>query len=102
MEGFFMKLEYSILLIWIVWIMEMYSALGQQVTDEGENLRLALSNCNWLDSPEWCRKSLLIMMTQATTTMEIRPYGLSALNLRSFTHVINAAYSYFNLLQNTK
>ncbi|XP_075221382.1 odorant receptor Or2-like isoform X2 [Lycorma delicatula] len=73
-------------------------ATGEKVITEGETLRNALYEFSWVDKPEWLKKSLLIIMGQSNRPVEIKPFRLHVLNLKNFAMAINAAYSYYNLL----
>ncbi|RZF42885.1 hypothetical protein LSTR_LSTR012699 [Laodelphax striatellus] len=99
MESFSLKVEYTVLLFWLLTIVYNYSAIGQQITNEGDDLTLKIYDSAWLDKPECIKKSLLLVLTRATRRMELKPYGIYVLNLTSFRNVINGTYSLFNLLK---
>ncbi|XP_075222258.1 odorant receptor 49a-like [Lycorma delicatula] len=71
---------------------------GENIITEGENLRNAFYEFSWIDKPESLKKALLIVMAQSNIPIQIKPLGLHVLNLKNFALVMNAAYSYYNLL----
>ncbi|XP_075235993.1 odorant receptor 43a-like isoform X2 [Lycorma delicatula] len=65
-----------------------------------ENIYRSITAISWYDKPQWFKKCLLLMITRANKKIEVKPYGLYVVNLRNFSKVMNAAYSYFNLISN--
>ncbi|XP_075235889.1 uncharacterized protein LOC142333006 isoform X2 [Lycorma delicatula] len=75
-----------------------YACLSVYSLVKWENLRNVLYDCQWINKPTWFKKMLLIMMTQNNKKIEIKPFGITALNLNNFAVSINAVYTYFNVL----
>ncbi|XP_075236214.1 uncharacterized protein LOC142333324 [Lycorma delicatula] len=96
------KLIETQLCIQIFYLMYIYDSSGEEINTEWENLRDSIYECNWINKPEWFKKMLLIMMTRNNRPIEVKPYGLFVLNLRNFSASINASYSFYNVLNNTK
>ncbi|XP_075236063.1 odorant receptor 10-like isoform X2 [Lycorma delicatula] len=79
-----------------------FSSISQNLINEDENLRNTLYECSWINKPEWFKKSLLIMLTRTNKPLQIKPFGLYVINLNSYATMMNAAYTYFNLLRSYK
>ncbi|XP_075235994.1 odorant receptor 43a-like isoform X3 [Lycorma delicatula] len=77
-----------------------YSLNGQNLINKDENIYRSITAISWYDKPQWFKKCLLLMITRANKKIEVKPYGLYVVNLRNFSKVMNAAYSYFNLISN--
>ncbi|XP_075235759.1 uncharacterized protein LOC142332933 isoform X2 [Lycorma delicatula] len=65
-------------------IIYLFDAGGERMTTEWENLRNVLYECQWANKPMWFKKMLLIIMTQNNKKIEIKPFGLTVLNLNNF------------------
>ncbi|XP_039287297.1 uncharacterized protein LOC120351991 [Nilaparvata lugens] len=87
MESFSLKIDYTVLLFWLMTIVYNYSAIGQQITNEGDALTMKIYDSAWIDKPQSIKKSLLLVLTRATRRMELKPYGIYVLNLTSFKNV---------------
>ncbi|XP_039287170.1 uncharacterized protein LOC120351969 isoform X2 [Nilaparvata lugens] len=75
--------------------------LGQKLQDEGERIRLDLFyGSKWMGSPNWLLRMLLVMMLQSNNLPKIGLYNVFTLNRNNLRVIIQAAYSYLNLLNN--
>ncbi|XP_039277347.1 uncharacterized protein LOC120349918 [Nilaparvata lugens] len=76
---------------------------GQGLVDESDKLTRELSQCSWIDKPTWFKKSLrLMMMTAIHKPLQIKPVGLFVINMQNVSRIIQAAYSYFNVMRTVK
>ncbi|XP_075235887.1 odorant receptor coreceptor-like isoform X1 [Lycorma delicatula] len=89
------EVPYCAFLFYLIYL---FDVRGERMTTEWENLRNVLYDCQWINKPTWFKKMLLIMMTQNNKKIEIKPFGITALNLNNFAVSINAVYTYFNVL----
>ncbi|XP_022196952.2 putative odorant receptor 19b [Nilaparvata lugens] len=96
--GFILKIKYGIMLITLVLVEFIFSESGQRLQDEGEQLRLALYECNWIGKPVWFTKVLQILMIRNNNSPKLGLLNLFTLNRNNVTVVIRGAYSYFSLL----
>ncbi|XP_075236432.1 odorant receptor 43a-like [Lycorma delicatula] len=97
-----MKIGYFISALSEILILYAYCTNGQKIINESDELRRAMGECPWLDKPLWFKKMLLLMMTKAQATLQIKPFGLYVVCLNNFVGILNGAYSYFNLLRTVK
>ncbi|RZF48780.1 hypothetical protein LSTR_LSTR008129 [Laodelphax striatellus] len=103
MDDLVLKIEHLMLMIPLSLITFLYCSIAQNLLNEGEKFReLLYWGSSFVDKPKWFRTSLLLIMTRTSKELEIRPYGFYVLNLRTFSMVLNAAYSYFNMLNSLK
>ncbi|XP_039275533.1 uncharacterized protein LOC120349444 [Nilaparvata lugens] len=58
---------------------------GQMIKNKVNILRVTLAQFEWVDKPEYYKKSLLVMITYAARDLEINPYGLYSLDMQTFT-----------------
>ncbi|XP_039277430.1 uncharacterized protein LOC120349930 isoform X2 [Nilaparvata lugens] len=65
---------------------------------KGEKLRMALYSCSWLDKPQWMKRCLVLMIMKANQPLELRPYGLYALNKSCMANMMKATYTYVNVV----
>ncbi|XP_075232272.1 uncharacterized protein LOC142330712 [Lycorma delicatula] len=75
---------------------------GQGLINESENLKRQLEWFPWTDSPQWFKKSILIMITCAKKPLQLKPSSLYVLNANNLMTVIQAAYSYLNMMRSFK
>ncbi|XP_039279074.1 odorant receptor 4-like isoform X1 [Nilaparvata lugens] len=97
-----LKLKYRILAIPILFSFGMFCYYGQGIGNEDEEMRKAVLHCSWERKPLWFKKDLLLILTRLNKPLEIKPLGLYVLNLRNFAVILNASYSYYNLLHTTE
>ncbi|RZF32246.1 hypothetical protein LSTR_LSTR009475 [Laodelphax striatellus] len=95
---FILKIKYGLMVITIVLMELIFSENGQRLQDEGEELRMALYECNWLGKPAWFTKVLQVMMIRSNNLPKVGLLNLFTLNRNNVTVVIRGAYSYFSLL----
>ncbi|XP_039295961.1 uncharacterized protein LOC111049996 isoform X2 [Nilaparvata lugens] len=69
---------------------------------KGEKFRTTLWESNFIDKPKWFKSSMLIIMIRIAKELEIKPFGFYVLNLRTFSMVMKAAYSYYSMLNSLK
>ncbi|XP_039295449.1 uncharacterized protein LOC120353958 [Nilaparvata lugens] len=98
MEDFVLKIEHILLVLPMASILFLYCFSAQQLLNEGENLRTALWESAFVDKPKWYKSSFFMIMIRNNKDLEIKPFGFYVLNLKTFATVMNAAYSYFNML----
>ncbi|XP_075236517.1 uncharacterized protein LOC142333380 [Lycorma delicatula] len=81
--------EYALFLSSAVIVLYFYLSCGQKIVDEGENMRIALYECNWVDKPKWFKTSILMMMIRSTKMLGLKPFGLNGfmLNMNTFSMV---------------
>ncbi|XP_075227629.1 uncharacterized protein LOC142328051 isoform X2 [Lycorma delicatula] len=65
----------------------LYTSKGQDIINEGENLRMMLWSCSWTAKPAWFKKFLLIIMISANKPLIVKPFGLYNLNLQNYSKV---------------
>ncbi|RZF33784.1 hypothetical protein LSTR_LSTR014478 [Laodelphax striatellus] len=96
------KAENILHMIPLAGILFLYCFYSQEILNEGERFRTKLWNSSFVDKPRWYRSSLLIIMIRNSKELEMKPFGCYALNLKTFSVVMKAAYSYFNMLNSLK
>ncbi|XP_022185923.2 uncharacterized protein LOC111044954 [Nilaparvata lugens] len=79
-----------------------YCSSGQKIIDENELLRKQLAEVVWWDKPRKFQTSLLLVMTRANHDLYVKPYGIYVLNYNVFRNVLNASYSYLNMIRALK
>ncbi|XP_039295658.1 uncharacterized protein LOC120354002 [Nilaparvata lugens] len=94
------RVKYFAILLIIIVITYFYSELGQHIVDECEKMRTNLLYCDWIGKPLWYKKSLALIMTQNNRLPEIRLFNIFTMNRNNLSVVVQASYSYFNLLKN--
>ncbi|XP_039277920.1 uncharacterized protein LOC120350023 [Nilaparvata lugens] len=102
MDEMVARIKYTVTGIIVFSISISGSKIGQDVADQGERLRLAMYQSEWIDKPVWLQKFILLMITRASRNMEMKPYGLYVLNMSSVTNVVKGTYTYFNLVTNLR
>ncbi|XP_039287586.1 uncharacterized protein LOC120352077 [Nilaparvata lugens] len=95
-----LKIKYGLMVITIALCEFIFSENGQRLQDEGEELRLALYECNWIGKPAWFTKVIQILMIRNNNLPKVGLLNLFTLNRNNVTVVIRGAYSYFSLLNN--
>ncbi|XP_022207433.2 uncharacterized protein LOC111064075 [Nilaparvata lugens] len=75
--------------------------MGQGLTDESEQLFHDFTMCNWIEKPYWFKKSVTICMTCSIRLLGLRT-ALYTINLTNVVKVLQATYSYVNLLWKLK
>ncbi|XP_039294194.1 odorant receptor 43a-like [Nilaparvata lugens] len=75
---------------------------GQRIFNENDKLRKSLLEVPWIDKPRWLRQAMHIMLTQASRDMQIKPYGIFALNYMSFKDLMKFTFSVGNVLYTKK
>ncbi|XP_075236598.1 odorant receptor 10-like [Lycorma delicatula] len=71
---------------------------AEWIKTESERLASSFYNISWIGKPMWLKKSLIIIMTRCNNPVEIKPFTIMELSLKNFAVVLNAAYSYYNVL----
>ncbi|RZF39041.1 hypothetical protein LSTR_LSTR009601 [Laodelphax striatellus] len=79
-----------------------YCSSGQKIIDENELLRKQLAKVVWWNKPRKFQTSLLLIMTRANHDLYVKPYGIYVLNYNVFRNVLNASYSYLNMIRALK
>ncbi|XP_039295489.1 uncharacterized protein LOC111060622 [Nilaparvata lugens] len=102
LENVSAKIKYLATLLLVFSLMFYFSTVGQKLTDESGNVELALWECPWTDRSMEFRKCILMMMTRASRKVLLRPYNLYVVDFKCITNIVNATYSYFNLISNSK
>ncbi|RZF32261.1 hypothetical protein LSTR_LSTR009490 [Laodelphax striatellus] len=102
LENLSAKIKYLATMFLVFSMMFYFSTVGQSLTDESGNVELALWECPWIDKSAEFRKCILMMMTRASRKVFLRPYNLYVVDFKWFTNIVNATYSYFNLISNSK
>ncbi|XP_039294257.1 uncharacterized protein LOC120353671 [Nilaparvata lugens] len=75
---------------------------GQRIFNQNDRLRKSLMEVPWTDKPRWLRQAMHIMLTQANRDMQIKPYGIYALNYMSFKDLMKFTFSVGNVLYKRK
>ncbi|XP_075236053.1 odorant receptor 43a-like [Lycorma delicatula] len=75
---------------------------AERIKTESKRLAMSVYDIPWIDKPKWFKKYLLIIMTRCSNPVEIKLFGLSELSLKNFAVILNAAYSYYNVLNSLK
>ncbi|XP_075210197.1 uncharacterized protein LOC142317522 [Lycorma delicatula] len=101
-NNYFAKCAYFCLLLFTSIILYTYCMNGQKIINENEKIQSSLVHCSWINKPKWFKKTLIIMMIKANASLEIKPYGLYVLNLANYSSIMNAAYSFFNVLSSLR
>ncbi|RZF44337.1 hypothetical protein LSTR_LSTR006887 [Laodelphax striatellus] len=83
----------------VVFIIFLYCDGGQSIINENVLLRDSLAQCPWPGKPFWLRRTILFMLTRATPELKVKPFGLYILNLSTFKSVLNASYTFFNVMR---
>ncbi|XP_039296009.1 uncharacterized protein LOC111055883 [Nilaparvata lugens] len=100
-QEFSQKLKYGLLMIIVFWCLTLFCWFGQQLMNEGEELYLTFAQCSWIGKPLWFKKSLNMILTCSRQPLRVMPLGLYVLNFDNMKTVLQAAYSYFNLMHST-
>ncbi|XP_039295819.1 uncharacterized protein LOC120354031 [Nilaparvata lugens] len=100
--GSYKKFKYSILTLFVILSCLVYSEYGQQIQNEFENVRHALYETCVIEKPTWLQRSFLILMIRNTTIPQLSLYNTFTINRKNISNVCQAAYSYFNLLNQKK
>ncbi|XP_039282053.1 uncharacterized protein LOC111045191 isoform X3 [Nilaparvata lugens] len=93
-----LKIKYGLMVITIALLEFIFSENGQRLQDEGEELRQALYQCDWIGKPAWFTKVFQILMIRNNNLPKVGLLNLFTLNRNNVTVVIRGAYSYFSLL----
>ncbi|XP_039284928.1 uncharacterized protein LOC111057536 [Nilaparvata lugens] len=102
MDDLVLKVQNILLIIPLAGILFLYCFYAQEMLNEGERFRTTLWESSFVDKPKWYRSSMLIIMIRNSKELEMKPFGFYVLNLRTFSMVMKAAYSYFNMLNSLK
>ncbi|XP_039295963.1 uncharacterized protein LOC111049996 isoform X4 [Nilaparvata lugens] len=102
MDDLVLKLENFVIVIPLAGMLFLYCFYAQQLLNEGEKFRTTLWESNFIDKPKWFKSSMLIIMIRIAKELEIKPFGFYVLNLRTFSMVMKAAYSYYSMLNSLK
>nr|WHU27564.1 olfactory receptor 3 [Matsumurasca onukii] len=73
---------------------------GQLLTNEGERVREACCQSEWIYQNQSYKKSLQIVMTRCNRPLRLRT-GIYIINMKTYSHILQAAYSYLNFLLST-
>ncbi|XP_039285867.1 uncharacterized protein LOC120351765 [Nilaparvata lugens] len=92
------KIKYGFAFFTVLLMSFIYCEKGQSLENEGEDLRDALYSCNWVGKPDWFCRSLMILMIQNNQIPKIETFGILTLNRKNLRGIMQAVYSYFNLL----
>ncbi|RZF35080.1 hypothetical protein LSTR_LSTR009672 [Laodelphax striatellus] len=92
------KFQYVMLLTPVTYTMYALCNYGQSLINESENFQNALWSTAWTDMPTWKQKNVQIVMTLASVQLEMRGCGVFVMNLKMFSSIMHAAYSYYSLL----
>ncbi|XP_039281804.1 uncharacterized protein LOC120350857 [Nilaparvata lugens] len=95
---FILKVKYGLIVITVTMTEYIFSENGQRLQDEGEELRLALYECNWIGKRLWYTRALQILMIRSNHLPKVGLHNVLTLNRNNVTVVIRGAYSYFSLL----
>ncbi|KAK9506188.1 hypothetical protein O3M35_008169 [Rhynocoris fuscipes] len=77
----------------------LYCWFGQQMTDKWSEIRDAVYDINWFDESISTRKSLLNILTVSTKSKIVKGGGLQPFNMEGFAEILQASFSYFNMLK---
>ncbi|KAE8573460.1 odorant receptor 49a-like [Halyomorpha halys] len=89
----------SILLCTIeVSYMFLFSAIGQRFIDLSTELRYKMYNTRWYMCSNEIKRSLMIFEEMTLKPMTMTVASIVPANMETFTSVMNAAYSYYNLV----
>ncbi|XP_022195496.2 uncharacterized protein LOC111052972 [Nilaparvata lugens] len=102
MDDLILKAQNILHIIPLAGILFVYCFYSQEILNEGEKFKAKLWESSFVDKPKWYRSSMLIIMIRNAKELEMKPFGVYALNLRTFSVVMKAAYSYFNMLNSLK
>nr|AXY87889.1 odorant receptor 2 [Subpsaltria yangi] len=95
-------IKFVTMLIGVAFLFWFCSYFGQQVIDEAEKYHFALYCAHWVDKTESFKRTLRVMMTFANRGLYLKAIGVYVIGLSSFCTVVQAAYSYFNLISSVK
>nr|XP_032528613.1 odorant receptor 30a-like [Danaus plexippus plexippus] len=74
--------------------------LGTQLNYESQELVFAAYSSQWIRRSEKFKRSLKLFMERANTNIVLTGWRIFPLSLDTFTSIMNAAYSFFTLLEN--
>ncbi|XP_039295722.1 uncharacterized protein LOC120354008 [Nilaparvata lugens] len=92
------KIKYGLLLVSMLMLQYAYSENGQMVKDEVEKVRLALNECEWEGHPSWFYPYFQMMLIQSSIQPKLNVFNIFTMDRKNMASVVQAAYSYFNLL----
>nr|XP_024217677.1 odorant receptor coreceptor-like [Halyomorpha halys] len=78
--------------------MFLFSAVGQRFTDLSNELRCKMYNTRWYMCSKEIKSSLMIFEEMTLKPMTMTGARIVPANMETFTTVMNAAYSYYNLV----
>ncbi|RZF34813.1 hypothetical protein LSTR_LSTR012182 [Laodelphax striatellus] len=96
------KIKYGGFTCFVLLMLVGFSSFGQILEDRIGRVRTSIWESDWVSRPHFIRKALFTMMIGATARLELRPYGLQQLNMRSFASVLKTVYSLFNVVNQSR
>ncbi|RZF34437.1 hypothetical protein LSTR_LSTR012188 [Laodelphax striatellus] len=97
-EEIVLKVKYVSFLIPLLIYLFLYAAAGQDIINGQEQLAITLFECPWMDKPKWFKTSIATMMLFVNKPLYVKQFGIYKLDMPYFSKILNAGYSYFNLL----
>ncbi|XP_037039264.1 odorant receptor 94b-like [Bradysia coprophila] len=74
--------------------------LGNEIMLASDRLSYCLFESEWMEQTQSCKKYFLIVVERLKQPQQLVVGKLFPMNLRTFTAIVNRAYSLFNVLQN--
>ncbi|XP_039290733.1 odorant receptor 43a-like [Nilaparvata lugens] len=74
-------------------------SIGQSLINGGDNLCRVWEHFDWISKPGWFKKDHVFIVMCMKKPLQIKPANLYVLNSTNFMAVMQAAYSYLNMMR---
>jgi odorant receptor len=72
---------------------------GNELSVASSKLSTAFFHSNWLEENQSYKNTMKILKENLKRDMKISAFGMFHVNLKSFTSIVNSAYSFFAVLK---